>query len=827
IQKTQLKNIEQIRERAINNIYFQFDQLEKDFHKLFLHTILNRCRTIQSINYMLSLINDFYILVQRKQIKTKLTLVKNQDLERLFKTELDKKYQVQSWPFIPQFHRKYQGIYNYFPEPEKDNEQIQNILLSEKKNTICSDNCACMSLETLGDFSLENATWNSECPNRKERMECLHHECKNAQGRLKLQKIIDQDVQETLCWGIDLYTKKNLHYILHENECDIKKHNFIQRSLLKAANLCGNNGWDMQKVCEFIIQNSKKKDEENNKDYIFNNQDRKFSKVILKTLKINVDPEAFRIHSKGMGVICLNRQGIEKNDLIIQYFGEIYRPYRWFERQDFVKKFMKENNQKDVLPDFYNIMLEIHKNDPKGYDILVKKQKKQQNNIKKYVDPMQKGNYSSRLSHSCDPNCGTVATISDGKYNISMYAMKSIEYGEELAFDYSAVTESKQEHMQATCLCGTYKCRGKYIEFSNNNLKEYNFILEKMHCFLKRNSDLLRCSNEILNSEDLKLLEKHNMRKNITENCPSWLMKWISIILKTIDEEKSLFLEHQMNTNIFLLHSQKELRDLEEKNEEEDQSLQIKKEEKIKEIQKHVQFINYLANSKVENRIQNLVISIDKVKYFLKKVNDFQAPLDYLNFDQIFENLCGKNKESILDEIYDLITSYKNQCGQILVYFNIFRKSFLPKYASISKKQGLLAFRLFCLNISEFFKKIQSNFHSSATFITLYFYSFTHTYFTPHEYASVCSEKMKISETEMQNLHLLDTEKKKKKHYEEQRIYSPQFIWGQLTVWFKQTIASPQATLSQDRRGTLSFPSINQSFKTDCFNFPFQEKNDV
>lgn len=32
---------------------------------------------------------------------------------------------------------------------------------------------------------------------------------------------------------------------------------------------------------------------------------------------------------------------------------------------------MKANGIKDVLPDFYNIMLEIHRNDPKGYDILV------------------------------------------------------------------------------------------------------------------------------------------------------------------------------------------------------------------------------------------------------------------------------------------------------------------------------------------------------------------------------------------------------------------------------------------------------------------------
>lgn len=33
---------------------------------------------------------------------------------------------------------------------------------------------------------------------------------------------------------------------------------------------------------------------------------------------------------------------------------------------------MKDNNHKDVLPDFYNITLEFHKNDPKGLDLLVK-----------------------------------------------------------------------------------------------------------------------------------------------------------------------------------------------------------------------------------------------------------------------------------------------------------------------------------------------------------------------------------------------------------------------------------------------------------------------
>ena len=47
------------------------------------------------------------------------------------------------------------------------------------------------------------------------------------------------------------------------------------------------------------------------------------------------------------------------------------------------------------------------------------------------------------MSHSCEPNCGTVTTIADGKYTIGMYALKDIAYGEELTFDYCSTTESK------------------------------------------------------------------------------------------------------------------------------------------------------------------------------------------------------------------------------------------------------------------------------------------------------------------------------------------------------------------------------------------------
>ena len=58
------------------------------------------------------------------------------------------------------------------------------------------------------------------------------------------------------------------------------------------------------------------------------------------------------------------------------------------------------------------------------------------------VDPSRKGNFSSRFSHSCDPNCGTITTVSNGRYFIGMYTFKDIAYGEELTFDYCSMTES-------------------------------------------------------------------------------------------------------------------------------------------------------------------------------------------------------------------------------------------------------------------------------------------------------------------------------------------------------------------------------------------------
>lgn len=73
----------------------------------------------------------------------------------------------------------------------------------------------------------------------------------------------------------------------------------------------------------------------------------------------------FRIHPKGVGLVCKRDGGLPRLTFVEEYLGEIHTPWRWFELQDAVKKITG-----DELPDFYNILLERPKDDPGGYDVL-------------------------------------------------------------------------------------------------------------------------------------------------------------------------------------------------------------------------------------------------------------------------------------------------------------------------------------------------------------------------------------------------------------------------------------------------------------------------
>lgn len=85
----------------------------------------------------------------------------------------------------------------------------------------------------------------------------------------------------------------------------------------------------------------------------------------IKERLAHVGYNYFRLHPKGQGVLCINPDGIQPFTFVEEYFGILHAPWRWFEIQDTLKKYIGED-----LPDFYNIVLERPRQDPAGYDVM-------------------------------------------------------------------------------------------------------------------------------------------------------------------------------------------------------------------------------------------------------------------------------------------------------------------------------------------------------------------------------------------------------------------------------------------------------------------------
>jgi SET domain-containing protein len=78
------------------------------------------------------------------------------------------------------------------------------------------------------------------------------------------------------------------------------------------------------------------------------------------------------------------------------------------------------------------------------------------------IDAAVNGNEARFINHSCDPNCDAV--IDDAR--IWIEAIRDIEAGEELAYDYAYILEER--HTPAAkkrfpCNCGAANCRGTIL----------------------------------------------------------------------------------------------------------------------------------------------------------------------------------------------------------------------------------------------------------------------------------------------------------------------------------------------------------------------------
>jgi len=75
-----------------------------------------------------------------------------------------------------------------------------------------------------------------------------------------------------------------------------------------------------------------------------------------------------------------------------------------------------------------------------------------------YIDARKKGSVARYINHSCVPNCAVHRWKVRGVSRAGIFALKDIEAGEELSFDYK--WKRKRGRAPTKCHCGSPKCRG-------------------------------------------------------------------------------------------------------------------------------------------------------------------------------------------------------------------------------------------------------------------------------------------------------------------------------------------------------------------------------
>ena len=570
----------------------------KDLYIIYLNTIYIRLiQLIQELNFDDLFENDVKLMISNNKLPKSNMSISSLPIRKEFEIISD---------------------YHHIKPEETEKILITPIIPS------CDGEC-CDEINKLGPFNLDNSRWNCSCKDRSNNIECDPNickcdinKCKNLSLYKKEYKRIDIDVEERYSWGIDLYTYRNLLYIFPENfDSDSQYYkDFIEKTLILAINKLGNNGNKITNACYYIVNNSS----------LYSNTDYNLAKHLLNLFQSSKTCEQFfnNAYCKGIGIFCKKKEGIKQNELIAPYLGEIYSPYLWYEKQDLIKAKKLDKN----LPDFYNIMLERMKTDPDGYNLIM-------------IDPNSKGNFASRMSHSCVPNCNTVLMVSNKKYSIGMYAMRDIAYDEELTFDYNSITENQKEYQMAICLCSSYLCRGHYLILSNSMI--FTEIINKFHTFLHRNVILLKASymgEDPLKNEELILLKKYSIGNSLLNSCPIWLQRWAALTIYFIDLERQLL-------PIMLYKAEKRERDLNKK------SL-IKKNKKRKiEIK-----FNDKNNSKEKSKIKKKLNGKNSENSSTKKkrststkaftINKYNFDSDFIWFNKSYKSKTRPN--NIIDK---------------------------------------------------------------------------------------------------------------------------------------------------------------------------------
>lgn len=587
----------------------------------------------------------------------------------------------------------------------------------------------------------------------------------------KPRKQLGNEVIEQEVYGIDPYTHNLLLDSMPE-ELDWslqEKHLFVEDTLLRTLNVqvrnfTGTGSTPMSYPLRSVVEDIKRRAEEDCDVKMI-----KMCQGILKAMDSRPD-DKYVAYRKGLGVVCNKEEGFTEDDFVVEFLGEVYPVWKWFEKQDGIRSLQKDS--KDPAPEFYNIYLERPKGDADGYDLVV-------------VDAMHKANYASRICHSCRPNCEAKVTAVDGQYQIGIYSVRKIQHGEEITFDYNSVTESKEEYEASVCLCGSQVCRGSYLNLTGEGA--FQKVLKDSHGILDRHSLMLEaCELNSVSEEDYNDLGRAGLGSCLLGGLPDWLVAYAARLVRFINFERTKLPEEILKHN--LEEKRKYFSDI---------CLEVERSDA--EVQ---------AEGVYNQRLQNLAVTLDKVRYVMRCIFDdprkAPPPLEKVS-PEATVSFLWKGEGSFVEELLQCIAPHVEEhiLNDLKSKIHVHDPS---NSGDIQKElhKSLLWLRDEVRNLNCTYKCR----HDAAADL-IHIYAYTKYFFRIRNYQTITSPPVYISPLDLGPKY---TNKSGAEFQEYRKIYGENYCLGQLIFWHNQSNADPDRSLARASRGCLSLPDISSFY---------------
>ncbi|WZZ65557.1 hypothetical protein YC2023_076927 [Brassica napus] len=388
-------------------------------------------------------------------------------------------------------------------------------------------------------------------------------------------------------------------------------------------------------------------------------------------------------------------------------------------------------------------------------------------------------------------------TAVDGHYQIGIYSVRPIEYGEEITFDYNSVTESKEEYEASVCLCGSQVCRGSYLNLTGEGA--FQKVLKEWHGLLDRHKLMLEaCILNSVSEEDYLELGRAGLGSCLLGGLPDWVIAYTARLVRFINFERTKLPEE------ILKHNMEEKRKYFS-----DVHLDVEKSDA--EVQ---------AEGVYNQRLQNLAVTLDKVvsekcyaqvRYVMRRVfgdpKNAPPPLERLTPEETV-SLLWNGDGSLVEDLLQCLSPHVEEGIVDELRYKI-RAHDPSGSADVLEElqRSLLWLRDEIRDLPCTYKC-----RNDAAADLIHIYAYTKCFFKVRmvldmwqEYKSFVSSPVHISPLDLGTKY---AEKLGDSIKEYRKTYGENYCLGQLIYWYEQTNTDPDVTLVKATRGCLSLPDV-------------------